>query len=234
MDRRRAGLAEAAERVPEPAIARLGVDLGNDVLHEPHGGPLLQLAGGNAVDANDGRFFRERDRPVDTGDRQRGAVGEGGVPVEELQEHWLAGGDTIEEIAANAGLLKRLVVKPPALHPAIRSDPLALREEAPPDVIQARGVEKVGALGADRAHQRVDVGVGQARERRRCHGHRSSAFRDRAAARMVSSSPVAATRPSLIATALHVGRSGSRVRMRDPQMIVSGCAGIPCSSFSRA
>ena len=93
VDRRQTGLAEAAERVPEPAIARLGVDLGNDVLHEPHGGPLLQLAGGNAVDADDARFFLERDRPVDAGDRQRGAIGEGGVAVEELQEHRLAGGD---------------------------------------------------------------------------------------------------------------------------------------------
>ena len=107
------------------------------------------------------RFFCERDRPVDAGDRQRGAVGEGGVAVEELQEHWLAGSDTIEEIAANASLLERLVVEPPALHPAIRPDPLALREKAPANVIQARGVEKVGALGADRAHQRVDVGVGE-------------------------------------------------------------------------
>ncbi len=110
-------------------------------MHEPHGGPLLQLAGGNAVDADHARFFRERNRPVDTRDRERCAIGEGGVRVEELQEHWLAGGDLVEEIAANAGLLERLVVKSPALQPTVRADPLALREDAPSDVIQARGVE---------------------------------------------------------------------------------------------
>src|SRR5215213_874375 len=161
VDRREASFAEAPERVPEPAIARLGVDLGNNVLHEAHSGPLLQLAGRNAVDANDGRFFCEGNRPVDTGDRQRGVVGEGGVGVEELQQHWLTGGDTVEKITANTGLLERLVVEPPALHPGVRSDPLALREEAPANLSQTRGVEKVGALGADRAHQRVDMGVGQ-------------------------------------------------------------------------
>ena len=118
-------------------------------MHEAHGGPFLQLSGGNAVDADDARFFFECDRPADAGDRERSAIGERGVPVEELQEHRLAGDDTIKEIAANACLLERLVVKTPALHPAVRPDPLALREKAPADVIQTRGVKKVSALGAD-------------------------------------------------------------------------------------
>jgi hypothetical protein len=36
-------------------------------------------------------------------------------------------------------------------------------------------------------------------------------------------------KPSFTATALHVARSGSRVLMRDPQMIMSGCDGMVLS-----
>src|SRR3954465_13840268 len=101
MDCRQTDLPEAAERVLEPAIARLGVGPGNDVLHEAHGGPFLQLSSGTAVDTDDARFFFEPAPPPRAGDRKRGSVGEGGVPVEELQEHRLVGCDLIEEIAAN-------------------------------------------------------------------------------------------------------------------------------------
>ena len=161
VDRGQPDGAEAAERFLEPLVAGVGVGLRDDLLHQPHRGPLLQLAGRHAVLAGDGRFFGEGDRSGDTRQIERGTVGQRGVAIEEFEQHGSIAGRFGEEIATNPGLRERFVVETPALNPAIGVHSFAFPRDAGSDVIETSGGEEIGALSADRAHQGVNVGIGE-------------------------------------------------------------------------
>jgi hypothetical protein len=117
-----------------------------------------------AVDADDGGLFGKGNGTGDAGSVQRGLVRQCGMSVEELEQHRLARDGVVKQLAADAALLERFVVQPPALHPILRADPFALSGEPGADLVQAGGVEQVSALGAQGAHEGVDVGISQTRD----------------------------------------------------------------------
>src|SRR5215207_5379762 len=98
VDCREPHLAETTKRVLEPPVARVHVRRGNQVLDESHCGPLLQLAGRRAINTDHGRFFFERDWSIDASELERGAIGQRGVAIEELQEHRLAADHLLEVV----------------------------------------------------------------------------------------------------------------------------------------
>jgi hypothetical protein len=79
------------------------------------------------------------------------------VPIEELQQHWLTRIGGVEQVATDAAGLEGFVVQSSSLHPGRRPFPPG---KLGADLVQGVGVEEVGALGAQCAHQGVDVGVG--------------------------------------------------------------------------
>jgi hypothetical protein len=43
----------------------------------------------------------------------------------------------------------------------MRADAVSLRAKAPPDAIQVRSVEQIGALSADRTHERMNMSISE-------------------------------------------------------------------------
>src|SRR5262249_16668507 len=108
----------------------------------------LQLAGWNVVVvADDGRLLSELSGTGDARGIKRRLVGDDGVTVEEAENRWLASNGVIEEGAANASFGEDFVVQAPAMDPGARADTIALGAEPGADIVNADGVEEIGALG---------------------------------------------------------------------------------------
>ena len=129
--------------------------------------PLAKFTGRHTRDvAHDLSVLGKRPRTRDARDVERALRDQRGVEIHELDEDGATTSGLLDQLSMDRASLEGVVEQTPTNHPLVRSLIGRLGTNAGEYVVPGKGVEQVCAAGVERAHQRVDVRVRNARHQR--------------------------------------------------------------------